>query len=510
MFEVPLLEPCDMQEAKDMTQWAFELSEEIGNLVMIRSVTRLSHASGNVKLGSLPEAAPKARFKHWGTLMDADEGPVTPVPVHYRHTLMQEKLKKAVSRFEESPFNFYEGPENPEVIIVTSSACTLYSREAIRLLDVKDRVGLVKLGTTWPLPPRFMEKYLSKADIIFTVEEVLPFIEDSVKILAADISDRIGIKRFHGRGDGTLPTINELNPDLVAEGLAKILGMEYRPVAPAYAELVDEAVGAASPPRDLAFCAGCPHRASFWSIHNALEMDGREGFVCGDIGCYTLAVLPTGFSTLRTIHAMGSGTGIGSGFGKLGRFGMDQPVLSVCGDSTFFHAVMPALVNAIHNRAEMTLVVLDNSGTAMTGFQPHPGLTADAVGNEAPALDIAGIVRAMGAHVAESDPFQVEETRDKVLELIQKGGVNVLILKQSCALSPEKKGKKLFQVDLDRSVCLGENCGCNNLCTRVFKCPGLQWDAEAKSARIDEVICSGCGVCASICPSGAITKKEVA
>jgi indolepyruvate ferredoxin oxidoreductase alpha subunit len=510
LFEVPLLEPCDMQEAKDMTQWAFALSEEIRNLVMIRSVTRLSHASGNVTLGSLPEVAPVARYKHWGTMMDADEGPMTTIPVHYRHTLMQQKLQKAVSRFEESPFNTYEGPENPEVIIITSSACTLYSREAIRLLGVKERVGLIKLGTTWPLPPRFMEKYLSMADIIFTVEEVLPFIEDSVKILASDIAGRIGIKKFHGRSDGTLPTVNELNPDLVAGGLAKILGIEYLPMESAYVELVDKAVGSAAPPRDLAFCAGCPHRASFWSIHNALEMDGREGFVCGDIGCYTLAILPTGFSTLRTVHAMGSGTGIASGFGKLGRFGMDQPALSVCGDSTFFHAVMPALVNAIHNQADMTLVVLDNSGTAMTGFQPHPGLTVDATGGDAPALDIAEIVRAMGAHVAESDPFQVEATRDKLLELLQKKGVNVLILKQSCALSPEKKGKKLFQVDLDPSVCLGEDCGCNRLCARVFKCPGLQWDPEAKSARIDEVICSGCGVCASICPSGAIKKKEVA
>jgi indolepyruvate ferredoxin oxidoreductase alpha subunit len=510
MFELPLLEPGDMQEAKDMTQWAFELSEEIRNLVMIRSVTRLSHASGNVILGMLPETAPEAHYRHKGPLVDADNGPVTTFPVHFKHTQMQQKLKQAVALFEESPFNRYEGPEHPEVLIVTSSACTLYSREAIRLLGVQERVGLLKLGTTWPLPPRYMETHLAKGDVIYTVEEVLPFLEDSVRILAADIAGRIGVKTFHGRSDGTLPTVNELNSDLVAQGLAKIMGIQYRPVDPAYAELAAEAAGTGAPPRDLAFCAGCPHRASFWSIHNALEMDGREGFVCGDIGCYTLAFLPTGFSTLKTGHAMGSGTGIASGFGKLGRFGMNQPALAVCGDSTFFHAVMPALVNAIHNRADMTLVVLDNSGTAMTGFQPHPGLTADAAGNEVPALDIAKIVRAMGAHVEESDPFDVDATRDKVLELLQKGGVNVLILKQSCALCPEKKGKKLFQVDLDASVCFGENCGCNKLCTRVFKCPGLQWDPEGKTARIDEVICSGCGVCASICPSGAITKKEVA
>jgi indolepyruvate ferredoxin oxidoreductase alpha subunit len=171
---------------------------------------------------------------------------------------------------------------------------------------------------------------------------------------------------------------------------------------------------------------------------------------------------------------------------------------------------MPALVNAVHNRSDMTLVVLDNSGTAMTGFQPHPGLVVDAAGNNVPALDIARIVEAMGVQVEKNDPFDVEGTQQKILGLLEKGGVNVLILKQSCALSPEKKGRKLYQLDLDASVCLGENCGCNKLCTRVFKCPGLKWNPKAKTAEIDDVICSGCGVCASVCPSGAITRKEVA
>jgi indolepyruvate ferredoxin oxidoreductase, alpha subunit len=201
---------------------------------------------------------------------------------------------------------------------------------------------------------------------------------------------------------------------------------------------------------------------------------------------------------------------VASGFGKLSRFGMDQPVLSVCGDSTFFHAAMPALVNAVHNQADMTMVVLDNSGTAMTGFQPHPGIGADAAGAAMPALDIARIARAMGAHVEQCDPFDLDATRHQLLALLQKSGVNVLILKQTCALSPEKKARKRFEVTLAGAVCIGENCGCNKLCTRVFRCPGLKWDPEKKSARIDEVICSGCGVCASICPSGAITKKEAA
>ena len=120
-----------------------------------------------------------------------------PFPVHYRHGLMQQKLSQAIALFEDCPFNRYEGPDRPEVLIVTSSACTLYSREAIRLLGVEDRVGLLKIGTTWPLPPRYLERYLSTTQVVFAVEEVLPFLEDSVKILAAERAERIGIKRFH-------------------------------------------------------------------------------------------------------------------------------------------------------------------------------------------------------------------------------------------------------------------------------------------------------------------------
>ena len=508
LFEVPLVEPADFQEAKDMTKWAFGLSEQIRNLVMIRSVTRLSHASGNVILGDLPENTPKAKFEHRGDFLDPDNGFLVPLPVNLRHNQMQEKLRQAVSIFEDCPYNRYEGPESPEVLIVTSSACYLYSKEAIRLLGIRERVGLLKLGTTWPLPPRYMETHLSRSPVIYTVEEVLPFLEDSVKILAAEMAGRIGIKKFHGRSDGTLPSINELTPDLVAAGLAKILSIDYQPVPAAYSELAAAAGASAAPARDLAFCAGCPHRASFWTIHNALEMDGREGFLCGDIGCYSLGLLPTGFGTMKTLHAMGSGTGLASGFGQLKRFGFNQPVLSVCGDSTFFHAVMPALVNAIHNQADMTLVVLDNSGTAMTGFQPHPGSGEDAAGNAVPAMDIGRIAEAMGAHVEQSDPFEIEATQKKLLALLDNGGVNVFILKQSCALGPDKKGRKLFDVSVDETACVGENCGCNKLCTRVFKCPGLKWDSENETARIDDVICSGCGVCASICPSGAIQKKE--
>ena len=511
LLELPLLEPGDFQEAKDMTKWAFELSEELRGLVFVRSVTRLSHASGNVTIGPLQEGNRCANFKCDGFILDPETGPIITAPVPLRHSMLQEKLKKAREIFEQSPFNTYTGPEKPELLIITSSACNLYSREAVAVLGLEKRVGILKLGTTWPLPPKLMQKYLSLTDKVLIVEEVLPFLEENVKVLAMDMAQTIGIKQFYGKIDGKIPMVNEMNPDHVINALAKIFNLSYAAIDPEFEKKAQLLAFAKAPNREMTFCPGCPHRASFWSIHNALLLDNQQGFVCGDIGCYTLAILPCGFSALKTLHSMGSGTGIASGFGKLTRFGMEQPVLSVCGDSTFFHAAIPALVNAVHNRSDILMVVLDNSGTAMTGFQPHPGLSVDAMGKEVPSIDIAAVCRAIGAKVAVSDPFDIEDTEAKILDMMEnETGARVIILRQICALSPEKKGKKKYEITVDENICIGENCGCNRLCTRIFRCPGLIWDKNANRAKIDEVICTGCGVCASICPAGAIKKAEVA
>jgi indolepyruvate ferredoxin oxidoreductase alpha subunit len=388
MLEIPLLEPGDFQEAKDMIKWAFKLSEEIHNVIMVRSVTRLSHASGNVVFGELPEAEKKAFFKHDGFILDPLEGPMSSLPAPYRHEQQQQKLAKVITEFEASVFNTYNGPHTPELLMITSSACNLYCKEAVNLLGLEDRVGLLKLGTTWPLPPELIQTYLKMTDRILIVEEVIPFLEENVKIMAAELSSKIGSKIFFGKREGFIPSTNEMNPDLVAEALSKIMGITYEATPQTYGKRSQELVVSGAPGRDLTFCAGCPHRASFWTIHNVLQMDGRQGFVCGDIGCYSMAVLPTGFSTLKTLHSMGSGVGLASGFGKLSQFGLDQPVLATVGDSTFFHAVLPALINAVHHQADISIVVLDNGGTAMTGFQPHPGLPVDAAGNEVPAIDV--------------------------------------------------------------------------------------------------------------------------
>lgn len=513
MMEFPLLEPGDFQEAKDMAAWSFELSEEIRNMVMFRSVTRMSHASGNVTMGEIKSGNTEAHFQFDGDLMDQMNGPVVTFPgiVEPMRRRQLQKLDRAREIFETSPFNTYNGPDKPDLLIITSSAASLYAREALSMLGLEEKVGLLKLGTTWPLPPRLLEKHLRASPKIFIVEEGTPFLEDNIRALWTELNVDSNEKHFHGRQFGPLSPTNELNPDLLVQGLTKILNLPDPLPDPAYSLRAGELAKKNAPFRAMTFCPGCPHRASYWLLNSALKQDNRKGFVCGDIGCYTMGVIGSGFKTLKTSHAMGSGTGLASGFGKLNRFGFDQPVLAVCGDSTFFHAVMPALVNAIHNQANMVLVVMDNSGTAMTGFQPHPGSHSGATGGELPALNIPGICEAMGAEVIIADPFELEKTEKIILNLLDKNdGVKVLVLRQACALSPGKKGKRLYDMAIDEDKCLAEECGCNRLCTRVFGCPGLIWDTEAKKTRIDDVTCVGCGVCAAICPTGAITRKELA
>ena len=512
MMEFPLIEPGDFQEAKDMARWAFELSETIRNVVMLRSVTRMSHASGNVIVGDLPTPEVKADFQCNGDFFDQMTGPVMTLPgtapvVRQRQL---EGLEKAVACFEKSPFNTYTGPDKPELLIITSSAATFYCKEAVDNLGIQTRVGLLKLGTTWPLPPRLVTKHLSSASRVLIVEEGTPFMEDNIKALFAQHAEAIGPTRFHGRADQSIPLVDELNPDRVMKALTTVLDLPDEDFCADYRSQIAQELEGGIPGRPMTFCPGCPHRASFWLLHEAIKLDNRRGFINGDIGCYVMAVADCGFRAAKTCAAMGSGIGMASGFGQLHRFGMDQPVLAVCGDSTFFHTAMPGLVNAIHNKADVIMVVLDNSGTAMTGFQPHPGIPVGADGNTLPALDIPAICKGMGVRVEIADPFNFTQTRQTIADLFDDaGGVRVLILRQACALSPTRKGRKPWKVTVDPDKCVADACGCNRLCTRVFKCPGLIWDPVKKQTQIDEFVCVGCGVCAQVCPHNAITVEKV-
>jgi indolepyruvate ferredoxin oxidoreductase alpha subunit len=500
--DLPLLEPATFQEAKDMTKWAFELSEEIKNVCLVRSVTRVSHARGDVRLGELTPSSREARFT------STTLGQFTSMFVPVKHALLHQKLNKTREIFESSPFNWYTGPEKPELLIVTCGSGWYYSLEAVKTLGVESSVGILKLGTTWPLPEKLVQQHLARTDKVLVVEEVDPFLEGNLKELVGDTFSALGPLTFYGKRSGHLPSFGELDPDRVMGAISSVLGRERVAVDPDYAKKAQALTGGLVQARMIGFCAGCPHRATLWSVKNAIKLDGRGGFVTGDIGCYTMGLGPTGFFQLKTAQAMGSGAGLACGFGKLDKLGFSQPVLAVCGDSTFFHAAIPALINGVYNQSNFTLIILDNSATAMTGFQPHPGTGASAGGEPAPKVDLEALCGSLGVRVEVADPFDLQDTTSKLLDLMQDDrGVRVLISRRKCALVRAREEKAAYKVRVDSEKCRGESCGCARLCTRVFQCPGLVWDTASQTAKIDEVICSGCGVCADICPASAIVRE---
>ena len=189
--------------------------------------------------------------------------------------------------------------------------------------------------------------------------------------------------------------------------LSRILEVDQEPKDPDYERMLSDAAENLLISRGLTWCAGCPHRASFWALERALKADGRDVFVTGDIGCYTLDVFPEGKGQMNLLHAMGSGTGLAVGFGQLAPFHYDQPVAAICGDSTFFHASLPALINAVYNKSNMIQIVLDNGATAMTGFQPHPGTDYNAFGEQTTPVDIEKFCLSLGCSVTVSDPFDI-------------------------------------------------------------------------------------------------------
>jgi indolepyruvate ferredoxin oxidoreductase alpha subunit len=339
------------------------------------------------------------------------------------------------------------------------------------------------------------------------VEDVDPFLEENVKGLAADLGKEIGVKEFLGKASGHMPHCGEQSPHILLNLLADIFGINYGEKA--YRERLAPIINEMVPAREFGFCPGCPHRGTYYAIKTALAWDNRDGFVSGDIGCYTMGIWPTGFNQVKSVHAMGSGSGLASGYGKLEQFGFNQPVITVCGDSTFFHSAIPALINAKFNQSDILLLILDNSATAMTGFQPHPGTGSTAMGSKSEPVDIDALCRSLGLNVELADPYDMENTAKTIYRLMKESGPRVLILKRKCALVQGKEEKFPYRLHVDQELCLGEECGCGRYCTRIFRCPGLIWDNDNGKARIDEVICVGCGICANICPQSAIVKENV-
>ncbi|TAK36477.1 MAG: indolepyruvate ferredoxin oxidoreductase [Chloroflexota bacterium] len=499
--DFPLLEPTSAQEAKDMAKYALSLSEELGALIFIRSVTRISHSSSDVVFGDKEQVARIPEF-------DTSTG-FSPTPVNKTHVTAKQKLEKARSIFDSSPFNAYVGPKTPKLTIICSGTGYQYSRDALTVLDNPDSVAILKLGTTWPLPTGFLVQHLDPDSEILVIEEVDPHIETALKNWLYDAKPGGVLPKVHGKSTGHIPAVGEMNPDIVAIAVAKILGISFQPREAEYDERAQQFLATLCLERELVYCPGCPHRASFLHIKNLLRLDGNDGFVAGDIGCYSLDRRTGGQRVSKTLFAMGSGVGVASGFGKLGRFGYRQPVFAACGDSTFFHAAIPAVINAVHNNSDVIIVVLDNSATAMTGFQSHPGLPAGATAGSAVSVSIEDICRSLGCAVEVADPYDTKDAREKLWRLGQLKGPKIMIMRRKCGLIAFREDGATYRVWVDQGQCLGESCGCNRYCTRIFKCPALVWDKEVGKAVIDKAMCTGCGFCVNICPENAIQREAL-
>jgi len=509
-MDMPLLEPSTAQEAKEMVKWAFDLSRELDIVCIVRETTRLAHTRGNVKLGELPKTEKKAYFADTWNMCNPTKSKFTAGSFGILHYQLQQKLAKAPAIFEASLFNYYVGPDKPELLIITSGVCQLFSREAVEELKLQDRVGIFRLATSWPLPEKLVEKQLSRAQKVLFVEEINPFIEGSVMELAASFPASKPHIDFYGKRTGHISLFGEQNTDLVISAIAKIMGATYQARDAEYQKGIEEAAKMV-PPRSINFCAGCPHRGTYWAVKDALTLDGRNGLATGDIGCYSMGFVAGGFFQERAMHCMGAGIGVANGLGNLKQFGFTQPVIAMAGDSTFYHACIPALINSVYNEANFIFLILDNSATAMTGFQPHPGVGKGATGEQAPVVDMDALCRSLGAKVEVCDPFDLKNTTETLVRLMadEEPGAKVVIMRRVCELVRARREKAPYKMHVDPDKCAGDDCGCKRLCIRLFACPGLMWDKEAGKAKIDEALCTGCGLCTDICPQGAIIKEAV-
>jgi len=508
--QVPLLEPSTSQEAKDMTKWLLEFSEQMGVPCILRMVSRLSHGRSGVTLDPLPKRQVKPVFDV--------EKPLVGLPflVTINHGILLKKMREVQKIFDRSPFNRYEGPRHAPFVLIATGLGALYAREAVDVLGLEDRIGILKIGTPWPLPAGLLQRHLKHADQVLFVEEIDPFLEDHVKVLFAEHRARWGDVRFFGKNTGDIcgshgPGVGEMNTDIVIDALRRIFRTRrHDPIGHPKPKL-DEAKNLLIP-REISFCQGCPHRASFFAIKTALALDGRNGFVVGDIGCYGLAAGATGYHQIKALHCMGSGMGNACGFSKLSAFGFSQPVVAVAGESTFYHACLPALVNAKFNDCNALFVILDNSVTAMTGFQVNPGSPFTQSGEERSPVLAEDITRGLGIKTAVLDPVEdIQQATEAVYEGLQEGGVKVIVFRRICSTFRTRslEGNRLTKARVDQEKCLGEACGCNRFCSRVLGCPGIQYDREKGKAYIREDACDGCGLCVQLCPEEAITLFDV-
>jgi indolepyruvate ferredoxin oxidoreductase alpha subunit len=488
--ELPMLEPSDVQEAKEMTAKAFDISEEIELPVMLRSTARICHSRADVTLGPIRTERRQGKFNkdpmRW-VMMAGRSRP--------RHKWLHDRLPRVQEIVEAFPFNRLEIGGN-ELGIVASGISYIYVKEAVKKLGLAGRVSVLKVAT-YPIPRAQVKELVHSVNTVLVFEEVEPIIEQYVKTVAYDERRQVEIK---GRLTGDVQRQWDLNVDLVIESLCRVMNIRVEQGLTDRETLVKKAIELA-PPRILALCAGCPHAATYYALKRAVyKLAKGPAIYSGDIGCYTLgANIPVDMQD--TNYCMGASIGVGCGFAQAG---VKQPIVATIGDSTFLHAGIPGLINAVYNQARLTVVVFDNRATAMTGFQPHPGTGITATGERTKEVLIEDVARACGAGFVEVvDPHQL----DRAIAVMHRGltydGVSVIVSRAQCVRDvlreARRKGETTQLYDVDSEKCNG--C---KVCISMFGCPALTWNGENKIVEIDHVLCAGCGVCVQVCPLKAI------
>jgi indolepyruvate ferredoxin oxidoreductase alpha subunit len=479
----PCLEPADSEEARQFTRLAFDLSEQFQCPVMVRSTTRLSHSKSAVEvempkeprgLGPLPSF--ERRF---------DRYVIIPAIARRRHPVVEQRMLDIAEWAETAPINRIEWGDR-SVGIITNGMAYQYVRE------VFEGFSFLKLGMTHPLPKRMIREFAGQVETLVIAEELDPIIEEQVRAMGIEC---VGKEFFPLVGEFTLAMVREaaLKAGLpVQEAPSQVSGADV------------EASVLEVPARPPALCPGCPHRAFFYNLRRWK----RQAVFSGDIGCYSMGVLPP-FEAMDMLISMGASVGMAHG---LKQAGAEEKVIATIGDSTFFHAGLSPLANAVYNRGAIVVAVLDNRITAMTGGQQHPGTGITLQGEEGKRIEIAPVARAMGVeHVWEVDAWDVNAVNQALKDAMAvEGEPTVVVVTGACVFTPYFQRRPVVAVE-------AETCTACGACFRVG-CPAILKSEEvfAKTkkpkASIDPLLCTGCTVCLQVCPVSAIyeTKGEEA
>ncbi|MGQ9721411.1 MAG: indolepyruvate ferredoxin oxidoreductase subunit alpha [Candidatus Jordarchaeum sp.] len=487
----PVFEPANANEAKEMIKFAFDFSEQYQTLVMLRSTTRLSHSQQDVKLGEIPQIKKAGKFDH-----DKSRWTFLPVNARIQRKVMLERMERIREAVESNPFNKMMLNENSRTGILAAGLSHTYVSEYLEKNDFMREVSYLKLATTFPPPRKLIGEFVSNLDRILVVEELEPFIEEYVIMYAKEFNPALEII-----GKKLLPQFGELSPEITAEAINNFL--EKRQRIPTQKQKIQNQQEIKAPPRPPVLCPGCPHRAFFYALKLAEKRSKTKFIYSSDIGCYTLGFYPP-LETIETCLCMGASIGMANGFSKAGE---DSPIFAILGDSTFFHAGVPGLINLVYNGSKVIVVVLDNGTTAMTGHQPHPGTGFRIDGSPSPKIQIEKIAEGCGVkYIRVTDPYNLKNTVDTILEAVSlRDGPALIISRQDCTLVSQRKKReandKIIPYKIDKNKCT--KC---RLCITTLGCPAFL--VKGDEVEISQNLCFGCAICQDLCPAEAIQKSE--